>query len=110
MSFDTSRAFILISTRVLHDWNDEHCIKILKATRPAMDPDYSRLLICDFVLPNVSPGPVETFADVMMMSVCDGAERAEQEWKELLGEAGFKIEKIWRPDAGTTCVIEAVVV
>jgi hypothetical protein len=46
--------------RVLHDWNDEQCLKILKATKLAMDPTYSRLLISDFVLPDISPGPMET--------------------------------------------------
>jgi len=38
--------------RVLHDWNDGPCIKILEAIRFAMKhtPDYSRLLIHHFVL------------------------------------------------------------
>ena len=93
--------------RVLHDWNDEQCLKILKATRSAMDPSYSRLLIGEFVLPDVSPGPTETAVDLIMMTTCDGMERAEGEWHELLGQAGFKIDKMWRAQVGTTGIIEA---
>jgi demethylsterigmatocystin 6-O-methyltransferase len=96
--------------RVFHDWNDEASLKILAATKPAMDPTYSRLLIHDFVLPDVNAGPTEAVIDLMMMTSCDGKERTEGDWNELLGKAGFKIEKIHRAEVGTTAVIEAVVV
>jgi hypothetical protein len=95
--------------RILHDWSDEKCLEILAALRPALDPSYSRLLIGEFILPDVSPGPTETAVDLLMMTTCGGAERAELEWHELLGQAGFKIEKIWRADVGTTGIIEASV-
>lgn len=110
--------------RVFHDWNDEQCLKILKATRSAMDPTYSRLLIGDFVLPDMSSGPFETgmgmcssaylllpvsdvVVDLVMMTSVDGTERSEGEWKELLQQGGFEIEKIWRPESVTNCTIEA---
>ena len=98
--------------RVLHDWNDGPSIKILEATRSAMidTPNYSRLLIHDFVLPDIGCGFSEAMVDLIMMQVCDGMERTESQWHELLGKTGFKIVKIWKADAGTTAVIEAVVV
>jgi demethylsterigmatocystin 6-O-methyltransferase len=97
--------------RVLHDWKDGPSIKILEATRDAMKdtPNYSRLLIHESVLPDVGCGFVEAMIDLMMMQVCDGMERTESQWHELLGKTGFKIVKIWRADVGTTAVIEAVV-
>jgi demethylsterigmatocystin 6-O-methyltransferase len=95
--------------RVLHDWNDEASLKILEAMRPALDPVYSRLLIGDFVLSDVSPGPTETLVDLIMMTSCDGKERSESEWHALLGKAGFKIERILRADVGSTAIIEASV-
>jgi demethylsterigmatocystin 6-O-methyltransferase len=96
---------------VLHDWNDGPCIKILKATRAAMNetPDYSRLLIQEFVLPDVGCGFLEAMADLMMMQTCDGMERTESQWHALLGNTGFKIVKIWRAEQGTTAVIEAAI-
>jgi len=97
--------------RVLHDWNDGPSIKILEATRAAMKdtPNYSRLLINEWVLPDVGCGFSEAIVDLMMMQTCDGMERTESQWHELLGKTGFKIVKIWRAEEGTTAVIEAVV-
>ena len=97
--------------RVLHDWNDGPSIKILEATHAAMKdtPDYSRLLIHEFVLPDVGCGFNEAMVDIMMMQGCDGMERTESQWHELLKKTGFKIIKFWRADVGTTAVIEAVV-
>jgi hypothetical protein len=97
--------------RVLHDWNDGPCIKILEATRAAMKdtPNYSRLLIHDFILPDVGCGANEAMIDLMMMQISDGMERTESQWHELLRKTGFKIVKIWRPAIGTTSVIEAVI-
>ena len=82
--------------RVLHDWNDRPNIKILEATRAAMidTSDYSRLLIKEFVLPDVGAGFSESMVDLIMMQVCDGMERTESQWHELLGKTGFKIVKI----------------
>jgi hypothetical protein len=93
--------------RVLHDWNDEACLKILSALRPAFKPQYSKLLIVEFVLEDVNPGPAETLVDLLMMTTCDGGERSVSEWHELLGGAGFKIDDILRAERGATAVIEA---
>lgn len=95
--------------RIFHDWNDEACLKILEPTRAAMDPKHSRLLIHEFVLSDDNCGPREASIDLMMMTVCDGKERTESDWHELLSKAGFKIEKIHRAEVGTAAVIEAMV-
>ncbi|KAE9962613.1 hypothetical protein BLS_000114 [Venturia inaequalis] len=95
--------------RVLHDWNDETCLKIFEPTKAAMDPKHSRLLIHECVLPDVNCGPMEASVDLMMMTVCNGKERTESDWHELLGKAGFKIENIHRAKVGTNAVIEAIV-
>lgn len=93
--------------RVLHDWNDEKCLEILAATRPALDPAYSKLIILDFVLPDVNAGVFESHIDIQMMVSCDGQERSESDWHKLLEKAGFKIDKILRAEVGATAVIEA---
>jgi demethylsterigmatocystin 6-O-methyltransferase len=97
--------------RVLHDWNDEPSIKILQATHAAMKetPEYSRLLIHESVIKDVGAPFPEPMIDLIMRHTCDGMERTEAQWHELLGKSGFKIVKIWRPDEGFASVIEAVV-
>lgn len=96
--------------RVLHDWNDEQCLKILANTKPAMDSAYSCLVIHEFVLPDVNAGPIEGFVDLVMMTTCDGKERTEGDWHALLGKAGFKIENIFKAEIGETAVIEASII
>lgn len=97
--------------RVLHDWNDESSIKILDATYAAMKdtPHYSTLLIHEFVLPDVDCGFSEAMIDLTMMQICDGKERTESDWHEILGKTGFKIIRIWKAKVGTTAIIEAVI-
>jgi len=97
--------------RVLHDWNEDPSIKILEATHAAMKdtPNYSRLLIHEWVLPDIGCGFAEATVDLMMMQLFSGMERTESQWHELLGKTGFKVIKIWRADEGNTAVIEAAV-
>lgn len=97
--------------RVLHDWNDETAAKILKHTHEAMkdSADYSRLLICDFVLPDIGAGMEETMLDLMMFTVCGGMERTESHFAELLHSCGFKIVKIWKAPVGAVAIIEAAI-
>ncbi|KAL2204564.1 S-adenosyl-L-methionine-dependent methyltransferase [Sarocladium strictum] len=95
--------------RVLHDWNDEKSVEILKANRPALDPKKSKLLIQDFVLPDKNAALFESQIDLMMMTSLDGQERSESDWRVLLEKAGFKIDRIHRAQVGTTSVIEASV-
>jgi len=96
--------------RILHDWNDEKCRRILKALHPAFDPAYSKLIIIDHIVPDINPGIMEAQVDLMMMVALDGAERSISEWRALLGEAGFKIDQIVHPDVGTLAMIEASVI
>lgn len=47
---------------ILHDWSDDYCVKILKALVPALSRKEQRVLIYEFVLPEI-PGTdiTETF-------------------------------------------------
>ncbi|KIK53524.1 hypothetical protein GYMLUDRAFT_49298 [Collybiopsis luxurians FD-317 M1] len=105
---------------ILHDWDDEHCILILKALRPALlqRPWQSRLLICDSVMNTTigqpaiqegglgaasSPlpknwGHAARFAhmrDLNMMTMLNGRERTAQEVAALAEQAGLEVVKIW---------------
>ena len=97
--------------RVLHDWDDSSCIKILRHTYEAMKDtaDYSRLLIHETVLPDVGSGLMDVLVDMTLMIGCGGMERTESHWYELLGKCGFTIVKLWRAEAININVIEAVV-
>ena len=85
--------------------------EILRCLRLAMSPNYSKLLIDQWVVPPQGVTSFMTHQDFNTMSVYAGMERTEQQWQDLLKNAGLRIEKIWRPDdAVSECLIEAIMV
>ncbi len=97
-------ADVYILSQILHDWNDEQARAILRVCRAASRPD-SRLLIVDAVL---RPGDEPDWAkviDLHMLVMLGGRERSEEEWRSLLAEGGFTLDRIVPAGPGT--VVEA---
>ncbi|KAH7576892.1 hypothetical protein JRO89_XS01G0171800 [Xanthoceras sorbifolium] len=83
---------------VIHDWDDEACVKILINCRKAIPEKNGKLIIVDVVL---QPDGNELFDDTglafdlqMMVNNPGGKERTELQWKKLLEEGGFPRYKI----------------
>jgi len=88
---------------IIHDWEDEKAIRILKNCREHMQPN-SRLIIVDCVVPdNDEPDFSKTF-DLNMMVMTGGKERTEAEFRELLAAAGFKLLRVIPTDVPTSIV------
>lgn len=77
---------------VIHDWDDDAAVKILRAARRAARPG-SRLLIIENVLDDDRPDPRGQILDIIMLTVTGGRERTAGELGVLLTRAG------WRPGA-----------
>ncbi|KAI4346262.1 hypothetical protein L6164_013329 [Bauhinia variegata] len=78
---------------ILHDWSDEHCIKLLKNCYDAI-PDDGKVIIVDFnlpIVPETSMAAQTAYqADLLMMTQhMGGKERTKQEFLELATTAGF---------------------
>lgn len=93
---------------IFHDWDDQISRKILRNTVSAMAPDYSRILIVDFVLPDTNTPLMQASLDIQMMSIGAGVERSERQWRDLLHSAGLEITGIWNQSPAMESVIEAV--
>lgn len=93
---------------IFHDWPDHICQQILQNTIPAMAPDYSRILIVDFVLSDTEASLMQAALDIQMMSIGAGVERSERQWRELLDSVGLEIAGIWSQSSGMESIIEAV--
>ena len=91
---------------IFHDWPDDVCRQILANTVSAMDAEYSRIVIVDFVLPDTHAPLLQSSLDIQMMSIGAGAERSESQWKALLGSAGLEIRSVWRNGPGMESVME----
>ncbi|KAK8135203.1 hypothetical protein PG984_007215 [Apiospora sp. TS-2023a] len=85
--------------QIMHNFDDDTCITILKAHLGAMDR-HSVILIDDKVLPDEkppadSPGVEYTAALSLAMKVMfDSMERRESHWRDLLRRAGLFIQYI----------------
>ncbi|KAL1808278.1 hypothetical protein ACET3Z_025268 [Daucus carota] len=90
---------------ILHDWNDEECVKILKRCKEAVESSKEkggRVMIIETVVnadekqKQVDEETRETqlLLDMLMMVLVGGKERDEKEWGQLFADAGFTRYKI----------------
>jgi len=82
---------------IMHDYNDEQCLRILKNVAAAMKKGYSQLVINDFILPEEKCPELSARWDMAMMAAMAGAERSETQWRSLLDRAGFCVEGLYQP-------------
>ncbi|KAE9598063.1 hypothetical protein Lal_00003882 [Lupinus albus] len=78
---------------ILHDWSDDHCLKLLKNCYDAI-PNDGKVIIVEAVLPimpeNNTAWKAVSQCDVMMMTQNQGGEeRSDQEFMDLAIGAGF---------------------
>ena len=95
---------------VIHDWNDDRAVAILKNCHRAMRP-HSKLLLAEGVYPprvdqsDTSRGAAAN--DVNMLVCTGGRQRSEAEFRSLYEAAGFKLTKIV-PTLARVAVVEGV--
>ncbi|OMO91939.1 O-methyltransferase, family 2 [Corchorus olitorius] len=96
--------------KVLHDWDDEECIRILKKCREAIPEDKGKVIIVHGVLGEGKDDKldfVRLMLDMVMMAHTNkGKERTLKEWRHVLGEAGFTRINV-KPIHAIQSVIEA---
>jgi hypothetical protein len=88
---------------IIHDWNDEAALKILKNCRRVIRSDGTLLLVGAVLTP--STDPTTALMDMLMMVLTSGRERTESELRSLLQEAGFSMVQVIR--AAGVSIIES---
>lgn len=83
---------LYILMHVLHDWNDEDCIRLLTQCRTSMHST-SRLLIVESLIDDRAQQPPVTWSDLSMM-IFGGRERTDGEYRELLAVAGLAVTRV----------------
>ena len=83
---------------ILHDWPDKQAKIILKNIHDAMAPD-SVLLLDEPLLPERDVPFLPAVMDLVMMNQFSSLERTEKQFKELLGDVGFELVKVWKPES-----------
>lgn len=78
---------------VLHDWDDERCIAILKNCRAAMERG-QKLLVVEALIEDTTDN-LGAFSDLQMLVVCSGGrERGRAAFQHLLDSSGFRLERV----------------
>ena len=90
---------------IIHDWDDQKAITILKNCRTQMQPN-SRLILVDCVVPEGEEPHFSKFIDLNMLVMTGGKERTEKEFQQLLEAAGFKLLRVI-PTELPTSIVEA---
>lgn len=91
---------------IIHDWDDEKSLLILKNCHQAM-PDRGKLLLVESILPPGNEPSLGKFVDVLMLMMTGGRERSEEEYRSLLQASGFELTRVI-PTPSMLGIIEAV--
>ena len=78
---------------IIHDWDDERALKILRNINKVL-PVGGRLLIIKMVVPEGNEPHFSKIQDLEMLVSPGGAERTHGEYRELLSRAGFELKRV----------------
>jgi O-methyltransferase len=91
---------------IIHDWPDDKCLTILRACRASVNPS-GKLLIVDNVI-NPSGGlDWGRILDLEMLMFPGGRERTEEQFRDLLAGAGWRLSRVI-PTASPLSIVEGV--
>ena len=84
---------VYLVSNILHDWDDERCVRILRNCRAAMG-DSSALLVGEATLPEGNEPSPAWMVDVIMMALTGGQQRTVREFASLFDAAGLKLSRV----------------
>ena len=95
-----------IMKHIIHDWDDERALTILKNIKKAMKPG-GRVLVVEAVIAEGNNRDFGKLLDIEMLVSPGGKERTAAEYEELFNRAGLRLTRIV-PTKSPYRVIEAV--
>ena len=106
-----SGADLYMLKSIIHDWDDERALAILQTCRRAM-VGRARLVLLERRFPerieNADEMLTTVMGDLQMMVVLGGKERTDNEYRELMAQAGLRITRVV-PTETEFAAFEAVV-
>jgi ubiquinone/menaquinone biosynthesis C-methylase UbiE len=83
----------IIMKWIIHDWNDEQSIAIMKNCHRAL-PAGGKLVLVEAVVPAGTEPHFSKFIDLNMLVMTGGRERTEEEFRRLYEAAGFHLTRV----------------
>jgi hypothetical protein len=93
-----------VMRHIIHDWDEDKCLTILRNCHRAMSPA-SKLLVIEGVIPPGNEPFQGKFLDLQMLLIPGGKERTEDEYRTLFERAGFELSRIV-PTATEVSIVE----
>lgn len=92
---------------ILHDWNDEECVKILSNVFKS-SPESGRVFIVEHLVPSSQTPHFSKLFDIHMMCWGTGRERTVEEYSSILEQSGWKFSQTFYPSSGIIGIIEGI--
>lgn len=86
-------ADVYMLRHIIHDWDDEKSLTILRNCHRAMSSS-SKLLVVESVIPPGNQPFGGKFLDLVMLLIPGGKERTEEEYRTLFDRAGFHLTRV----------------
>ncbi len=100
-------ADIYLMKHIVHDWNDDESVSILKNIAKSAKPGAKVLLVESVVESEKGIPSMSKVMDLNMLAMTSGRERTAAEYAELFEKAGFKLTNVI-PTASPLQIVEAV--
>jgi SAM-dependent methyltransferase len=84
---------LYIMSHIIHDWDDQDSIAIIKNIRKAIAPR-GKLLLVEMVVPAGNEFSIAKHMDMLMLVISGGKERTEKEYAELYAASGFRLDRV----------------
>ncbi|MEV6325438.1 methyltransferase [Nocardia sp. NPDC051787] len=84
---------LYILKHILHDWNDDECVSILRCCRNAMSAG-SRLLVAETIVPPPNTPHYVWSLDMLMMAMLTGRERTREQYEQLFTAADLRLTRV----------------
>lgn len=97
---------VYVMRSVVHDWDDERCVTILRRCAEALRPD-AKLLVIEPVISSEQAPPAILLRDLQMLVMTGGRERTAEEFEALFAAAGLALLRII-PISEEASVLECV--
>jgi hypothetical protein len=85
---------LYLLSNIIHDWDDDRAVCILRNCRAAMREDSTLLLIEQIMPERVTDAPATVGSDLSMLMLFGSAERTEAEYRSLLTMTGLQLTAV----------------
>ncbi|MFF9776470.1 methyltransferase [Streptomyces sp. NPDC013978] len=99
---------VYLLSRVLQDWDDARCLRLLTTVRAAM-PATARLLIVERVIPDDGDALLPLLWDLHLLMAAGGRERTLDGYRTLLHGAGLRLQTVHELALETSLLVAAPV-